>query len=55
MCPTILCTHVMYCDRLMTDVVPCGLQADGMHWQMLLPYDVVVDGKTTEADAITSS
>ena len=26
-----------------------------MPWQMLLPYDVVVDGKTTEADVITSS
>ena len=27
--------------------MPYGLQADGMHWQMLLPYDVVVDGTTT--------
>ena len=31
------------------------VQADGMPWQMLLPYDVVVDFKTTEADVITSS
>ena len=31
------------------------VQADGMPWQMLLPHDVVVHGKTTEADVITSS
>ena len=30
------------------------VQADGMSWQMLFSYDVV-DGKTTEADVITST
>ena len=29
----------------MADVMPCDLQADGMPWCLLLPYDVVVDGK----------
>ena len=33
----------------MADVMPCGLQADGMPWQMLLPYHVVVDDKTTDS------
>ena len=31
------------------------VQADGMHGQMLSPYDVVVNGKTTEEDVIMSS
>ena len=43
----------MYCDQnhgqMLCHVV---YQADGMPWQMLLPYDVVADGKTTEADVI---
>ena len=46
----------------MADVMPYVLKADGVHWQMLLPYYMwqmlltyyVVDSITTEVDVIAS-
>ena len=37
----------MWCivTKTLADVMPCIIQADSMPWQMLLPYDVVVEVK----------
>ena len=56
MCAAILWTHMMYFDQNHGRCYAMVLYRQMVClWQMLLPYDVAVDDKTTDADVITFS